>query len=60
MKQTLFSAPVCPPQTHSGEVIGIDLGDRWSCYCVVDQASRVVEEDRVRTASADGSEAQER
>ena len=49
MKQTLASAPVCPSQTHSGEVIGIDLGDRWSRYCVLDQAGRVVEEDRVRT-----------
>jgi transposase len=49
MKQTLTTAPVYSPSTTAREVIGIDLGDRWSRYCVVDQAGRVVEEDRVRT-----------
>jgi transposase len=29
--------------------IGVDLGDRHSRYCVVDEAARVVEEGRVRT-----------
>ena len=48
MKQTL-AVPVCPPSTHPREVIGIDLGDRWSRYCVVNQAGAVVEEDRVRS-----------
>ncbi len=51
MKQALASAPVCPPQTHSQEVIGIDLGDCWSRYCVLDQAGAVVEEDWVRTTA---------
>jgi transposase len=32
--------------------IGLDLGDRWSRYCVVDQAGTVVKEDRVRTTPA--------
>ena len=50
MKQTL-AVPVCPPSTHPREVIGIDLGDRWSRYCVVNQACAVVEEDRVRTTA---------
>ena len=29
--------------------IGIDLGDRWSRYCVLDGAGAIIEEDRVRT-----------
>jgi transposase len=29
--------------------VGIDLGDRWSRYCVVNSAGEVVLEDRVRT-----------
>jgi len=49
MKQTLATAPVCSPSTTAREVIGIDLGDRWSHYCVLDQVGTVVEEDRVRT-----------
>jgi len=49
MTQALATAPVCSPATHPSEVIGIDLGDRWSRYCVVNQGGAVVEEDRVRT-----------
>jgi len=49
MKQTLATIPVCSPSTTPREVIGIDLGDRWSRYCVLDQAGTVIEEDRVRT-----------
>jgi hypothetical protein len=49
MKHTLATAPICSPSTQPREVIGIDLGDRWSRYCLVDQAGMVVEEDRVRT-----------
>ena len=37
------------PQCHSDLTIGVDLGDRWSRYCVLDQAGTVIEEDRVRT-----------
>jgi hypothetical protein len=50
MKETLATAPVCSAPTHPREVIGIDLGDRWSRYCVLDQAGMVVQEDRVRTS----------
>src|SRR6266576_501433 len=30
-------------------VIGLDLGDRWSRYCVLDNAGVVLEENRVRS-----------
>jgi len=39
------------PQTM-GRTIGLDLGDRWSRYCVLDQNGVIVEEDRVRTSVA--------
>lgn len=29
--------------------IGLDLGDRWSRYCVIDGKGAVAKEDRVRT-----------
>src|SRR5579862_2674967 len=29
--------------------IGMDLGDRWSRYCIVDAAGTIAKEDRVRT-----------
>jgi predicted NBD/HSP70 family sugar kinase len=29
--------------------IGLDLGDRWSRYCVIDSRGVVVKEDRVRS-----------
>src|SRR5205823_7857016 len=35
---------------HCPEIkIGIDLGDRWSRYCILGGAGIVLEEDRVRT-----------
>ena len=33
----------------SGMVIGLDLGDRWSRFCMLDAAGSVVREDRVRS-----------
>ena len=30
--------------------IGLDLGDRWSRYCVIDSRGVVAKEDRVRTS----------
>jgi transposase len=32
-------------------VIGLDLGDRWSRYCVLDSAGAILEEDRVRSSA---------
>ena len=29
--------------------VGVDIGDRYSHYCVLDGAGQIVEEDRVRT-----------
>ena len=29
--------------------IGLDLGDRWSCYCVLDEAGKVILEQKVPT-----------
>src|ERR1700722_4881720 len=34
-------------------VVGLDIGDRWSRYCVLDHAGSVLEENRVR--STDGA-----
>ena len=34
----------------SESTIGLDLGDRWSRYCVIDYIGPVVKEDRVRTS----------
>lgn len=48
MRQTLATAPTHLPSSMAREVIEIDLGDRWSRDCVLDQAGTVVEEDRVR------------
>src|SRR4029077_2305377 len=29
--------------------IGLDLGDRWSCYCVLDEAGKIILEQKVAT-----------
>ena len=34
------------------QTIGIDLGDLWSHYCVLDEAGNVAEEGRFRTTQA--------
>src|SRR5258707_9489301 len=31
-------------------MIGVDLGDRWSCYCVLDEAGEILLEKKVATA----------
>lgn len=33
----------------NSSVVGLDLGDRWSRFCLLDNAGRVEEEDRVRS-----------
>ena len=27
--------------------IGMDLGDRWSCYCILDEAGKIIREQKV-------------
>jgi transposase len=46
MEQTLLQSQ------SMGSTIGLDLGDRWSRYCILDRNGAVVEEDRVRTSAA--------
>ncbi len=36
-------------KTESGLTVGVDLGDRWSKYCVLDGQGQVLEEDTVAT-----------
>jgi transposase len=43
--QAIASAVTFP----NNMVIGLDLGDRWSRYCMLDNAGSVEEEDRVRS-----------
>lgn len=43
--------PVRPHNRH-GNTVGLDLGDRWSRYCVVAHDGETVEEDRVPTTAA--------
>jgi hypothetical protein len=33
----------------TGNTVGLDLGDRWTRFCVLDQRGTIVKEDRVRT-----------
>ena len=49
MRESLTAAASNESQHFSETTIGIDLGDRWSRYCVLDRAGVIVEEDRVRT-----------
>lgn len=46
-QQKTRSAPSAP--VSDKVTIGIDLGDRWSRYCVLDPSGEIVEEDRVQT-----------
>lgn len=50
MKENLESIPVFAPQPE--DTIGLDLGDRWSRYCVLNRDGEIVTEDRVRTNRA--------
>lgn len=51
--QVTIGGTAAAPSTQA--TIGIDLGDRWSRYCVVDGKGEIAEEDRVRT-TAEGLE----
>ena len=52
MKEILQSARGQFEPAGISTTIGLDLGDRWSRYCVVDRSGAVIEEDRVRTSTA--------
>jgi transposase len=49
MKTKLKVQPQNVITVDSESTIGIDLGDRCSRYCIVDQAGTIVKEDRVRS-----------
>ena len=51
MKEVLQAVSIAVPRDCHESTVGIDLGDRWSRYCVVDRAGSVVEEDRVHTTA---------
>ena len=36
-------------KVESGLTVGVDLGDRWSRYCVLDQQGQILEEDTIAT-----------
>jgi transposase len=51
MKEAIQSVQGVSASQSTGNTIGMDLGDRWSRYCVLDGNGLVVEEDRVRTSA---------
>ena len=51
MKEAMQSVQGVSASQSTGNTIGMDLGDRWSRYCVLDGNGLVVEEDRVRTSA---------
>ena len=52
MKEAMQSASGVSAPQSTGNTIGVDLGDRWSRYCVLDESGTVLEEGRVRTSAA--------
>ena len=51
MKSNFQLARTACAQESAKTTIGVDLGDRWSRYCVLDQSGCIIEEDRVRTTA---------
>jgi transposase len=52
MKQSLQAIQrATTNQVCAGDTIGIDLGDRWSRYCILDATGAITKEDRVRTTA---------
>lgn len=49
MKSNLQGQQQIVTTSGSESTIGVDLGDRWSRYCIVDTAGTIAQEDRVRT-----------
>jgi len=52
-RQTTISQKETPKKvaTTRNVTIGIDIGDRWSRYCILDEQGEVVEEGRFRTTA---------
>jgi transposase len=51
MKQSRQAVATALVPQFTPDTIGLDLGDRWSRYCVVDENGVVVAEDRIRTSA---------
>ncbi len=51
MRDVLQAAAAVTPQGIH-HIVGLDLGDHWSRYCVLDETGVAVEEDRIRTTVA--------
>jgi transposase len=49
MKSNLKAEPSSTVVASSESTIGLDLGDRWSRYCILDATGTIAKEDRVRT-----------
>src|SRR5690242_8043683 len=49
MKKTSTAAKPSNKNLQGRLTIGLDLGDRWSWYCVLDQAGEVIGEQKVGT-----------
>jgi transposase len=47
-----ITAGAITAQNPSSSTVGVDLGDRWSRYCILDAAGEIVEEDRIPTTPA--------
>jgi transposase len=49
MKSNLQAQQQMITASTTESTIGVDLGDRWSRYCIVDSTGTIAKEDRVRT-----------
>ena len=50
MKKTSTAATESNKKLHGKLTIGLDLGDRWSWYCVLDEAGEVIGEQKLGTS----------
>lgn len=60
MKKNLAVLPVPSgqqiPAREPETIVGLDLGDRWSHYCVLDGAGEILQEGRIRTTALEVEE----
>jgi transposase len=49
MKKNLVKKVELAAKQSTGNTVGLDLGDRWSRFCVLDESGTIVKEDRVET-----------